>query len=84
MEISTFLFDQVTKKLQRVVVWIGPLGIEIQADGYGDAGTENGFGTPIFIEKYDGELRVCLWDDINEQEPKVTDMEGAKESLRKD
>ena len=72
-----------SKKLERkAVVRINSLGIAIAVEGYGDAGTMPGHGEPIFIEFYNGTLRVCLNTDINHEDPHVIDMEGALESKR--
>jgi len=63
---------------------VGPNGIEIQFDGYGTREEEDGYGTPVFIEFYDGHLRVVVWDNINEGDPKIIDMEGALCSQRQE
>lgn len=58
-------------------------GIEIQAEGYGDSSSNVGSGSPIFIEWYDGKLRVHLFGDINREDPTHSiDLEGARESAR--
>jgi len=58
-------------------IWIKP-------KGYGDISSGDGYGVPICIERYDGHLRVILWPDINAEEPVIVDMEGARESMRKE
>jgi len=61
-----------------------PQAISVRVDGYGDCGTENGYGCPIYIEHYDGKLSVRLWSDINHEDPThAVDMEGARETERK-
>lgn len=67
-----------------------PLEIEIQADsegiairpkGYGDACSTAGRGTPIFLQVYDGQLRLSVWSDICKEDPThEISLEGAKES----
>lgn len=52
-------------------------------DGYGDCGTEDGYGCPLMIEYYDKELRVVVWDDINQEDPRIISLNGARENLRK-
>jgi len=59
-------------------IWIKP-------EGYGDCSSQNGHGWPIKIEYYSGSIRVCVWSDINNEDPTHTIfLDGAKESLRKD
>lgn len=52
--------------------------------GYGDHDSQDGCGLPIKLELYEGELRLLVWDDINEQDPKIISLEKAKESNRID
>jgi hypothetical protein len=59
-------------------------GIYIFPEGYGEAAAVDGEGSPIYIELWNGVLRVLCWDDINSEDPNIIDMEGAKESLRKE
>lgn len=59
-------------------------GIEIQVDGYGTREEADGHGTPIFIEFYEGHLRVVVWNDINQSDPQIIDMEPARLSNRKE
>jgi len=55
--------------------------IEIQVDGYGDK-CSGKKGTPIFVEQYEGTLRVALWADINQEDcTHSVNMEGASLSL---
>jgi len=52
-------------------------------EGYGDASTEDGEGCPVMIERWNGELRVVVWSDINKEDPThIISLEGARESLR--
>jgi hypothetical protein len=60
-------------------------GINLCPQGYGDANSEPGFGGPIFLEVYRGELRLIVWSDINHQEPThVISLEAAREDRRND
>jgi len=43
-------------------------GIAISFDGYGDA-TTNGNGEPVYIELRDGVPFVCVWADIQREDP---------------
>lgn len=58
-------------------------GINICPIGYGDSNSEPGNGAPIYLELYEGELRLLVWSDINSEEPThVISLEGAKEDRR--
>lgn len=58
-------------------------GINIRPKQYGDFDSEAGFGAPIYLELYEGELRLIVWSDINQQEPThVISLEGAREARR--
>jgi hypothetical protein len=46
-------------------IWIRP-------KGYGDCCSADGDGTPILIELFDGNFRVVVWEDINEEDPCIT------------
>ncbi len=58
-------------------------GVTIAAEGHGDYGSEDGHGSPIFLELYQGRLRLLVWADINSEEPThIIDLAGAKEDQR--
>ena len=56
----------------------------IYPQGYGEHGTENGDGAPVILDHYEGHLRVVLCTDINSEEQTIIDLEGARESTRKE
>ena len=56
--------------------------IWIQPQGYGDKCSADGAGWPIAIEIWQGRLRLIVFDDINEEEPQIIDLEKSKESCR--
>lgn len=59
--------------------------IVIKPEGYGDFHSEDGNGTPILLEFWEGQLRLVVWADINSQDPThVIDLEGAREDKRND
>jgi len=58
--------------------------ISIYPEGYGHCEMDDGSGYPVFIEFYEGQLRVGIYPDIFEPNAQIIDMSGAKESLRKD
>jgi hypothetical protein len=60
-----------------VTVIIGDGGIEIKTSGYGHPSETD--GSPMFIELYNGELVLHVWDDINKQDPRTISLEGARE-----
>ncbi len=68
--------DQVKGK-----VALSSSGIEIFAEGYGTHGMEPRYGSPVYIEYYEKELRVLVWADINQEDPTHTiSLQGALES----
>ena len=56
--------------------------ISIFPEGYGDFGSADGHGCPVFLELYEGRLRLIVFADINEQDPTIIDLEGAREDRR--
>lgn len=57
-------------------------GINICPTGYGDFTSEPGLGAPIFLELYQGELRLLVWSDIQSEEPThIITLEGARVRL---
>lgn len=60
-------------------------GIDVKIEGYGDYSSQNGHGTPVFLELYRGELRLVVFADINSEEPThIISLEGAREDKRKE
>jgi hypothetical protein len=56
-------------------------GLQIFVEGHGEKTAMPGKGTPIYIEIWEGKLRVILWSDINKEDGQVIDMDGAREEL---
>ena len=81
----THLFDSIDEDDRGTDVNItnGPNGILVAVQGYGDMPSPDGQGQPILIEKYNGELRVVIWSDINQEDPThIISLEGAREDKR--
>lgn len=74
--------DSTTTGTQPVVVEITKTAICLRLPGYGDHGSAEGHGVPILLERWQGRLRLIVWRDINDQEPKVIDLEAAREDRR--
>jgi hypothetical protein len=74
------LFDP--KKSIDCSVEIGADTILFKVKGYGDHCSQDGRGSIVMIENYNGKPVLYVWDDINEQEPKRISLEKAKESNR--
>ena len=53
--------------------------ISIFPDGYGDFGSASGHGCPVFLELYQGRLRLIVFSDINNQQPMIIDLEAARD-----
>ena len=67
----------------KVVIRQTQHGLEIMPQGYGDNESEDGEGSPIYIEYFGGKLNVHLYGDINKAGPSHTiSLEGALESKR--
>ena len=54
----------------------------IEAQGYGDFGSIPDRGHPIMLELWEGQLRLVAFNDINQQEPMIVDMQNALEINR--
>lgn len=68
---------------QEIKIFASPLGITIQPENYGDKTSDIGHGTPIWFELRDGELRLVVWSNINEECPThVVSLSGAREDQR--
>ena len=56
----------------------------IRPKGYGEKCTADGEGSPVGVEIWQGRLRVIVFDDINSEDPRIIDLENARESGRID
>ena len=56
--------------------------LSIFPQGYGDFGSADGHGCPVFLELYQGRLRLVVFADIKQEDPHVIDLEEAMESRR--
>lgn len=76
--------DPLTKK--EYVISVTPTGghLEIKIKGYGDYESEPNEGAVALLDIFDGEVKLCVYADINDPEPThVIDLDGAREELRK-
>ena len=67
------------KDQQEITIVVDPNGVSIEAKGYGDFGSAEGHGSPVYLELYRGNLRLVVSPDIKEEEPMIVDLAGAKE-----
>ena len=59
-------------------------GLEVFIEGYGTNGCKAGHGAPFALDFHDGELRLLVWADINDEDPTHTiDLSEARETNRK-
>lgn len=83
---KTLLKDQTdTKRTLPVEVAVegNGMGIVIRPEGYGCFGCVDGTVGPIYLEFYEGRMRLLVWDDINQEDPShVIDLEEAREDRR--
>lgn len=68
---------------------INDTGISIRLNGYSDCSTNDDHGVPVYIEKYNGSVRLIVFADINREEPThvishVISLDGAKNINRAD
>lgn len=63
----------------RVRVTANDSAISIFPEGYGDFGSAPGLGCPVFLELYEGRLRLIVFPDINNQEPTILNLESARD-----
>ena len=54
----------------------------IRPQGYGEKCIEDGQGSPVGMEIWEGRLRLVIFDNINSEEPRIIDLENAKETAR--
>ena len=54
----------------------------MQPEGYGDKYSAEGHGCPVGLEIWQGRLRLIVFDDINEEDPQIFDLENARETAR--
>jgi hypothetical protein len=61
----------------------GPGFFELRATGYGEKAAEDGHGSILAVEMYEGRLRLLVFADIRQEGPTdVIDLEGAREDCR--
>lgn len=85
-EVIIYLEDSTDQtRTIRTVIKIGRLGVSFIFDGYGDCNSTEGHGTPIFVEYYEGQPKVYIWSDINQEDPThAISLAGAMESTRQE
>jgi hypothetical protein len=85
MTTHTFEIDDITGfKTLKIAVSDDSGSLTIEPCGYGDFSSQDFHGCPIFLELYEGRLRLVTYADINEQDPTIVDMENALETNRKE
>lgn len=58
--------------------------LEIYVEGFGEKDADDGDGSIVQLEIWEGDLRVLVRQDINCPDPTILSMEMAKESGRRD
>jgi hypothetical protein len=58
------------------------LFLNIRPEGYGAPGIEDGYGSPVALEVYEGELRLLVTPDIMNEDVAVIPLEQAREQHR--
>ena len=79
------LHDCGIDELKQMTIKVTGNMILIRPEGYGDFCSTDGNGWPISIEWYEGNPRVIVWDNINEEDlTHIITLEGSHESRRED
>lgn len=74
-----------TGKVRGEVRRVGVRGLELVVEGYGSCNMLPGHGSPLWIELYEGKLRLVVFADINQEDPThIIDLEDARELARKE
>lgn len=69
-DINAILFDEVNKSTTTATIDAkSNCGIAISFSGHGDCCSQGENGTPVYIERYDGDVRVIVYSDINKEDP---------------
>lgn len=76
--------DHKGKKLHGAALIGDASHLEIYIEGYGEHGADDGDGSVVQMELWDGALRVLTRPNINVVDPTVIDLEMAKESGRRE
>ena len=71
--------DPESSETLQVRVTANDSAISIFPAGHGDFSSADGHGCPVFLELYQGRLRLIVFADINSQEPTIIDLESARE-----
>lgn len=77
------LSDLASGYSKKITGMIGLNGWDIRFifNGYTDATSHRSKGYPVVIELYENHLRTLTWPDVNEEDPTIVDMEGARDEL---
>ncbi len=77
------LKDTTTAATVRAKIEADEHGINIGFVGYGDHGSADCCGRPVFIEIHDGQLKIHVWTDIGQDDAThVLNLENARENRR--
>ena len=82
LEITLIDADPSVGNTQPIKVVADQRGVSIEAKGFGDCCSADGHGSPVFLELHQGQLRLIVFSDINEQDPTIIDLDGAREDRR--
>lgn len=77
-------YDDKTKEV-KVTVHSSEVGLEVRIDGYSDCSSNDSEGAPIYLEKYEDEMFLRVFSDINCEEPTHSiSLNGARNTKRID
>jgi hypothetical protein len=77
--------DVFTGETKKVRIKVGLDGVVIVPEGYGDYCSADGEGAPVMIEFAEGNPRVVVWDNINNEDAShIIDLSEAAEKNREE
>ena len=82
IRVQTHLYDDANERHIPSEILIGER-VYLNAEGYGDHLSHDGEGHPLALDYFDGKLSAVVRPDINEEDPYIVSLEGAREDRRK-
>lgn len=75
--------DSESQETLPIRIEISDVAISIYPQGHGDCRSDDGQGCPLYLEFYQGHIRVVAFSDINTEVPHIIYLSGAREDRRR-